>query len=161
MLELTKPRAEELKKLAREHQPCFGSSRARVQNALVEDRLARFTDASLRPVHISLSGDHDWCEITDKGRSALRAYEAEHMSKPKTRTKKAKPKAKPKQAPTLEGLKENPFESRFLEIMEDAIVAAESIDECTMEEFLEGLKAMRVALDDRIACVVSEVEANR
>lgn len=59
-----------------------------------------------------------------------------------------------------EGLEENPFEGDFLEIMEQAIVNAEGIDGCSMEEFKAGLKAMRVRLDERIREVVSEAEAN-
>lgn len=61
---LTKPQAEELKKLGQAPQSNFGSARVRVQNNLINKRLAELV----------IGGEIDRVKITPKGRTALVIY---------------------------------------------------------------------------------------
>jgi hypothetical protein len=140
VLNLTKPRVEELQKLGHERQNTFGSSRARVQHWLVSNRLARFIDRAGVEVP---PDDADWCEITDEGQKALR----EHISK----TIKA--------LRGIQGERGRSLEERFSQVQEKAIVEAERI-KCSMQDFLEGLKTMRITLNERISQVVVEINAD-
>ena len=49
------------------------------------------------------------------------------------------------------------LDEQFDKIQQDAIRIAERV-RCSLPEFLEGLKSMRAALNDRIEGVTSEVE---
>lgn len=66
---LTKPQLEELKRVAKQPQPTFGSSRVRVQNALFNKGFVKYMDAGGRSV--SASDFADTCEISEAGRLAL------------------------------------------------------------------------------------------
>jgi hypothetical protein len=140
MDKLTKPRIAELQKLEHECQSTFGSSRARVQHWLVSNKLARFINRN--GVEVS-PDDADWCEITDEGQKALR----EHISKT---IKKLR---------GIRGEKGRSLEERFSQVQEKAIVKAERI-KCPMRDFLEGLKTMRIALNERISQVMMEINAD-
>ena len=75
MKPLTKAQVEELKRLAREPQPTYGCSRARVQNNLYYGRgYVRFLDQdgnSIAPHIMGLNPCTEVCEITPAGREAL------------------------------------------------------------------------------------------
>lgn len=73
--ELTKPQLEELERLSRAPQPCYGKARARVQNNLYVAGCARFLDPSGNVVglcdNFGIPELHYRCEITDFGREVL------------------------------------------------------------------------------------------
>ncbi len=68
-LEMTKARAEELKRLLQERQATFGASRTRVQNTLVGAGMARYLDDAGQPVRRSDMARE--CEITPLGRAVI------------------------------------------------------------------------------------------
>jgi len=70
-MRLTKPQLEELRRLAREPQPTYGSSRVRVQNNLVAKDLAAYIDENGKPNTYERSWVPDRCVITTKGRAVL------------------------------------------------------------------------------------------